>query len=222
MPMSTSHQVAEPARVHPAKPVIGLAGGIGSGKSLVASQLAKLGCAVINADELSHQVLRQPEVRQQLIAWWGEGVLDEQGQINRKAVGQRVFNQPDELARLEALVHPRVHQLREALRERYSVDPKVKAIVEDCPLLYEVGLDKVCDVVIFVQARREVRLARVARYRGWSEAELTAREKNQLGLDIKADRADHVVDNSGQESQTLEQVKRILLKIIPDHKRQPE
>lgn len=199
------------------KPVIGLAGGIGSGKSLVAMQFKKLGCAVINADALSHQVLTEPVVRDTLASWWGQDILDANGQVDRKAVGKHVFGAPDELLRLEQLVHPRVHALRESLRREYDKQQGVLAIVEDCPLLFEVGLEKQCDVVVFVATDRAVQLQRVKTNRGWSEAELNSREKNQLGLDIKANRADYIVDNSESESQTFKQVRSVLLNIIPDN-----
>jgi dephospho-CoA kinase len=201
------------------KPVIGIAGGIGSGKSLVARQFESLGCAVIDADQLSHQVLTEPAVREELVKWWGPEILDASGNLDRKAIGRRVFNAPEELRRLENLVHPRVHALRAALRAKYDADPAVVAVVEDCPLLYEVGLDKQCDVVVFVAARPEVRLERVKSKRGWTEEDLKSREKNQEPLDIKAARADHIVENSESQSQTYHQVRQILLEIIPDQSR---
>lgn len=199
------------------KPVIGIAGGIGSGKSLVARQFESLGCAVIDADKLSHQVLAEPDVRDELVRWWGSDILDPAGQLDRKAIGRRVFNDPSQLRRLEDLVHPRVHALRASLRAKFDADPAVVAVVEDCPLLYEVGLDKECDVVVFVAARPEVRLERVREKRGWTEEELKSREKNQEPLDIKAGRADHIIENSESQSQTYHQVRQRLLEIIPDH-----
>src|SRR5690606_11120875 len=95
-------------------------------------------------------------------------------------------------------------------------------IVEDCPLLFEVGLDKQCDVVVFVSTQPEIRLARVKATRGWSQEELAEREKNQLGLDIKASRADYILDNSADESQTANQVRLLFYKIVKDFKHPPE
>lgn len=200
------------------KPVIGLAGGIGCGKSLVASQLASLGCGVINADELSHQVLGQQAVRDTLVQWWGADILDEQGHVNRKQIAKQVFDAPDELARLEALVHPQVHALRGEARERLGQQPQVVAVVEDCPLLFEIGLQAQCDQVIFVTASRSVQLARLKAHRGWEEADLLAREKNQLPLDIKLKLSDHVIDNSGDKTATFEQVRHVLAVVLHHHK----
>ncbi len=196
------------------KPIIGLVGGIGSGKSLVARQLASLGCAVIDADQLAKDTLDQPEVRQQLVRWWGPTVLRADRRVDRRAIAKIVFNNQQQLRRLEALVHPRVHQARQGLRQRYQQDPACLAIVEDCPLLIEAGIDSQCDAVIFVQASREVRLGRVASSRGWSAQQLADREKNQLGLDIKAQHADYIVCNEADENQCLVNVRRVLSQIF--------
>jgi len=196
------------------KPVIGLAGGIGSGKSLVATQLASLGCAVIDADQLAKQALGQPQVREQLVDWWGPQILNEQGEIDRHAVGQIVFDDPGQLHRLEQLIHPLVDQARGRLRQRYQEDADAVAIIEDCPLLFETGLDKRCDKIIFVKTSRENRMRRLAASRGWSDQELARREKNQTGLDTKAQKADYIVVNDAGEDECLSQVRRVLSQIL--------
>ncbi|MCC7204502.1 MAG: dephospho-CoA kinase [Phycisphaeraceae bacterium] len=196
------------------KPILGLIGGVGSGKSLVARQFASLGCAVIDADQLARQALDRPAIREQLRQWWGPDVLDEAGRVDRRAMAQRVFSNPQELARLEGLIHPEVHAGRERLRGQYLADPDVVAIVEDCPLLLEKGIDAGCDVVVFIDAPRDVRLARVAASRGWAEAELDRREKNQWPLDKKVQRADYVIKNDAGVQECLTQTRRVLSQIL--------
>jgi dephospho-CoA kinase len=196
------------------KPVIGLAGGIGSGKSFVARLFAGLGCAVIDADQLAKAALDDPQVVRTLAQWWGPDVIGPDGRADRKRIGAIVFNDRAELDRLEQLIHPRVHAGREALRRQHQADPNVKAIVEDCPLLFEKNIDRSCDVVVFVQASRQARLERVARTRGWTAEQLDAREKNQLPLDTKARRADDVVSNEADEAEVLAHVRRVLSKIL--------
>ncbi len=199
----------------PRRPVIGLAGGIGSGKSAVASALAKLGCAVIDADLLSREALTRPQVIATLVQWWGPGVVRPDGTVDRAAVGRIVFDDPAARRRLEALIHPLVHAERARLRRRYAAsDSDFVAIVEDAPLLYEAGIDRECDAVVFVEAPRDVRLSRLRRTRGWDEAELARREKNQLALDIKRERADHVVVNDAGEAELLDRVRRVLSEIL--------
>src|SRR5690606_11820709 len=103
----------------------------------VARQFEKLGCGVVDADQLARAVLEQPDVPGQLAAWWGPVVLDADGKVDRKAVAAIVFGKPDELARLEGLVHPRVACLRAERHRAFQSDPKVVAIIEDTPLLLE-------------------------------------------------------------------------------------
>lgn len=197
------------------KPVIGLVGAPGSGKSFVADALAQLGCAVIDADAIAKAQLDEPAVREQLVAWWGEGMLTPEGRVDREAVGRIVFGDRAELEKLEGLVHPRVAAERDKLREQYHADPGVVAIVEDVPLLMEKGLDARCDRVVFIDAPPAVRLARLAEARGWSAEQVEAREKNQWPLDIKRERADDVIDNSGGQAEVLDRVRRLLSRLIP-------
>lgn len=200
------------------KPIIGLVGGIGSGKSLVARQLAGLGCGVIDADQLARAALEQdPALRAKLVQWWGPKILKPDGQLDRAAIGRIVFDQPLERRRLEDLLHPMVHAGRRRLRARFKSDPDILAIVEDTPLLMEKGLDRECDVIIFVSAPTPQRLQRLALSRGWTAEELARREKTQLPLDIKAQRADYVIENSAGEDECLRHVRRVLSQILRDH-----
>jgi len=177
------------------KPVIGLLGAPGSGKSTVARALAAEGCAVIDADRLSHEVLEEPDVVEQLRQWWGEAVIGPDGLPDRGAIGRIVFHDTGQRRRLEGLVHPRVHARRRRLRSAYGRDPAVRAVVEDMPLLLEKGLDGQVDALVFVEAPRDQRLRRLADSRGWDAAELDRREKSQVPLDTKRARADYVIDN---------------------------
>jgi dephospho-CoA kinase len=199
------------------KPVIGLAGGVGAGKSAVAQILSRLGCVVCNSDDLARQALRDPAIRAELVTWWGNDVLDRDGEIDRAAVAAIVFSRPPELRRLESLVHPWIEAQRKTLFEMAPAD--VCALVIDAPLLFEAGLDAECDAVIFVDADRETRLARVAEGRGWDEQELGKREDSQLPLDEKRTRSDYVVSNNGDLRALSEQVHRTLNEIVQNRRR---
>ena len=201
------------------KPVIGIIGGIGSGKSAVAGQFAREGCAVIDSDALGHEVIQLPEVKAELRQWLGAGVFDEQGRVNRKAVGKLVFADPVKLERLNGMIHPRIGRQRDALMVRYMADPAVRAVVWDTPLLLETGLNRECDAVVFVKASEEIRRERVAKTRGWSAAELEKREKSQIRLDKKALVADYYVDNNGDEVASLLQVQRVLSHLFSANRR---
>ena len=194
----------------PKVPRIGLLGAPGSGKSLVARQLASLGCVVIDSDALAKKALGDPAVARTLVGWWGDRVLGPDGAIDRGAVARIVFNNPEQLHRLEGLVHPIVHEKRAELRRSALTEPGTIAIVEDSPLLIESGIDRDCDVLIYVEAPLSVRQERVSRTRGWGPDELARREKQQLPLDIKRERADYVISNDAGEAHCLEQTRRVL------------
>jgi dephospho-CoA kinase len=196
------------------KPIIGLSGGIGAGKSEVARFLASLGAVVLDSDRMAHEELHHPEVVKELRRWWGPQVISADGRPDRKAIARIVFEDPAELSRLEGLLYPRLQRRRDALIAKLQTDPAVRAVVLDAPKLYEAGLDKTCDALIFVDADRETRVRRVASTRGWSEAELTRRENLQIPLDVKMANADYVIVNHADGGDFRPEVERIFSAIL--------
>ncbi len=184
--------------------VIGLVGGIGSGKSRVADLLARRGARVINADHLGHQALRQPAIRARVVSRWGSDLLDQDGEIQRKRLAAIVFGDPAERQALEEIVHPWITaRIREEVEEARH-NPQVLLVVLDAAILLEAGWRAVCDVVVFVDTPCEERLRRLLDQRGWTAKEVQAREAAQLPLTEKRSLADHVIDNSA----TLEDLDR--------------
>lgn len=195
-------------------PVIGLAGGVGAGKSEVARVMADLGCFVIDSDKEAKEVLDRPAVRDQLVKWWGAGVLGADGGVNRKAIADIVFKNDKDRAALEALIHPMVKSRRGDLR-RAAAERHARAVVIDAPLLFEAGVDAECDWVIFVDAPRADRLARVASSRGWSESEMDRREAAQFPIEEKRRRSTHVLSNAGSPSDLRSQAASLLNMLAP-------
>ncbi len=191
-------------------PVIGIAGGIGSGKSEVARLLGTMGCVVSHSDDDVREVLARPEVRDTLAQWWGRGVLTASGEVDRRAVARLVFGDEAQRRRLEDLVHPLVEEKRMRSWQDAAAEGSVAAFVIDAPLLFEAGLDRQCDAVIFVDAPEAVRLERVRASRGWDAAELQRREKNQWPLETKRERADHLIINDGDVADLQRRVRSIL------------
>ena len=204
------------------RPVIGIAGGIGSGKSFVARLFGELGALVISSDDQVTEAYRDPEVRRRLIDWWGADAIRPDGAINRKLIGAKVFANPVERARLEALLHPRVHAARERAMAQGADDPGVVAFVWDTPLLFETELHRQCDAVVFVDAPLDTRLARVAATRNWDAAELARRENSQWGLDRKRDFADYVISNTAGVDEARGQVQDVLSRILAKTNRQQQ
>jgi dephospho-CoA kinase len=196
------------------KPIIGIAGGIGSGKTYVAKLFGELGGLVISSDDQVTDAYREPQVQSTLREWWGDEVIRPDGGINRRLIGQKIFADTAERKRLENLLHPRVHEARERVMAQAADNPAIKAFIWDTPLLFETDLYRECDAVVFVDAPLEARLARVMQTRNWDAAELARRENSQWGLDRKRDFADYVISNPASAEFARGQVQDVLSRIL--------
>lgn len=179
------------------KPItIVLLGGIASGKSTVAGLLAQRGAVVLDADRIAHEELQAPDVVAAVREAWGERVLTD-GRVDRRKLGDVVFQDPAELSRLEALLHPRVLRRIEARVGELSV-PEGEArrvVVLDVPLASETAVARTADLRLFVEASVAVREQRARERRSWAEGELERRERRQLPVADKRAMADAVVRN---------------------------
>ena len=196
------------------KPIIGIAGGIGSGKSFVAQLFGELGCLVISSDDQVREAYRDSTVVATLRQWWGDEVLTPTGEVNKRVIAAKIFGQPAERERLEKLLHPMVNQARERLMDAAATDPKTPAYVWDTPLLFETGLNAKCDTVVFVDAPQALRLARVTASRGWDADELARRENSQKPLDTKRKLSQYVVENTADADAVRGQVRAVLSRIL--------
>jgi len=181
-------------------PVIGIVGGIGSGKSALANALSQYyQCGRLDADRVGHQILEQDEVEMALRATFGDRIFDSQGKVLRSELAKLVFGQRPEhrLARqkLESIVHPRIRRVIVDQLEQHQSELDCDMILLDAALLIEAGWSNDCDAVIYVDTPLELRRQRVAE-RGWSATELERRESTQLSLPEKQLRADLIIDNS--------------------------
>jgi dephospho-CoA kinase len=192
------------------KPIVGLIGGMGSGKSRVAEEFRQRGAHVISGDQLGHEGLRQPAIREQIVQRWGQGVVNQAGEIDRRRVAEIVFHDAQERRALEAILFPWIEK-------RFAEEIAAANRNDDCPLivldaaiLLEAGWSQKCDHIVYVHAPRSIRLERLASERGWSSTEVAAREKAQLSLSEKVSRADGVIDNSGSTEEMSQQVQDVL------------
>jgi dephospho-CoA kinase len=189
---------------------VGLTGGLASGKSFVAQELAGLGCRLIRADELGHQVLDpQGECYHAVIREFGRGILKADGSIDRRRLAQLVFGDPGRLARLNSIVHPAVIAREEALMRQYEAeDPRGIAVVE-AAILIETGSYKRFDKLILAVCPETQQVQRAMARDGISEAEARRRLERQMPLRDKLPYADYVIDTSGEKEETLRRARAV-------------
>ena len=191
--------------------VIGLTGGTGSGKSVVSKSLAAAGAVIVDADKIAHEIILKGEpAYQEIIEYYGTGILDEEGSIIRKKLGEIVFNDKEKLAFLNQCTHKYItaevkRQIAEAKAEGTAT-----AIIVDAPLLLEAKLETVCDLVWVVYAEPEVRAQRVMVRDGITCELAKARIANQKSWDEYKAAADTVIDNSKDLSYLEGQLNEIL------------
>ena len=196
------------------KPIIGILGGLGAGKSVVAEQFGRLGCGIIKADEINHQVLREPQIVSQLLGWWGERILGADGGIDRGALGSIVFDDADELKKLTDLVHPMIFERIEGLIEANIGNPAVRAVVLDIPLLVELRRENMCDLLVFVQSDDDIRHGRLRGNRGWDKKKIKKIENLQIILDKKAKISEYTIVNNSNIPDLVPQIDRVLSAIL--------
>jgi dephospho-CoA kinase len=191
--------------------LIGLTGGIAAGKSEALAALGRLGAETISSDAVVHELLDSEPVRDRLVERWGARVASD-GEIDRRAVGEIVFERPEELAWLEAELHPRVGERIEAWRR--SLDAGARFAVVEVPLLFEAAMADAFDVTLAVVAEEETRRARAAE-RG--QALVEERAARQLEQHEKAARADHVIHNDGSLADLERELSELLEKLtVPE------
>lgn len=191
------------------KPVVGLTGGIASGKTTVSRMFADLGIPVIDADDLAREVVEPgtPGL-QQIVDEFGEDVLDEDGQLDRKKVADLVFGDEEARETLNAILHPRIGAAGAKYIQGYHDHPAPYVVYEGA-LLVETGAHKAFQALVVVSAEESVQRLRLIARDGFSVSQANARIDSQLPLDRKVAAADYVVVNNGDIEGTRKQVAKI-------------
>lgn len=193
---------------------VGLTGGLGSGKSVVALFFKELGAHLIDADCLSHEILKEQAVIKAILEFFKEAdIVDTKGQIDRKKLGKVAFAKERNIQFLNQLIHPRVRERIKVLCA--SIQDKEAVVVVDIPLLYEAGWEEMFDVVVVVTAQEKTQIKRcLVRDQALREADIKARLLYQMPLKQKMERADYIIDNDHSLETTRKQVFEIWNKLI--------
>ncbi len=174
--------------------IIGLTGGIGTGKSTVSRFLVEMGAVVINTDEVAHEALQSDiELQQEIAADFGDQILTAEGRIDRKGLGEIVFTNPYALARLNRIMHPRLYETVQAQLENYR-QQQAEVIILEVPLLIEAGWTSLVDEVWITVAPEATVLKRLQRQVGLSAKQALARIRSQMPTQERIKHADVVID----------------------------
>lgn len=189
--------------------VIGLTGGIASGKSTVSDILTVYGFKIVDADKASRQAVEKgSKGLKQIVETFGEEALDDQGEMDRAYMGELVFNHPEKRLELNSIVHPIVREIMEhdkeqLLKEGYNV-------IMDIPLLFENDLQHTVDEVWVVYTSESIQIERLMQRNDLSIEDARARVYSQIAIDKKSRMADHVIDNLGDKLELKQNVERLL------------
>lgn len=196
--------------------LVGLTGGIGSGKSTVAARLAELGAAVVDADAIAREVVEPGEpALADIVDRFGDEVLQADGTLDRKALAAVVFADDEARADLNAITHPRIgERLLERVAEHQQNPPPDGIVVLDVPLLTESPLAEGYQALIVVEAPEDVRVQRVVASRDMTEDEVRARIRAQVSDAERRERATHVIDNAGGLEDLHAQVDEVYAELV--------
>lgn len=190
--------------------IIGLTGSIGSGKSTVSKIIRETGISVICADEVAHQVVKVgTPAYQQIIQFFGKEILLPDQSINREKLGKLVFKDEGKRKLLNSIVHPEVIKKMQQEIKNYQKN-KAPLVFLDIPLLYESGLENICDQVVVAYAPETIMIERIKKRDGLSDQEIKNRITSQMSIEEKKKKADYVIDNSGNLTQTKKQIEKLL------------
>ena len=195
--------------------IIGLTGSIGSGKSTVSNIFRKFGIKIVDADKIAGQISERRDIVEEISNIFGKNIIDENYKIKRKELREIVFSDKEKLNILNDLMHPKITEEFEKIKKNSNEND---IIIFDVPLLFEVGMDKLCDKIIVVFISREEQIARIIK-RDSVTKELAEKIINsQMGLEEKLKRSQIHIDNNGSLEELKEKIEKVYKELIKDIK----
>ena len=202
--------------------VLGITGGIACGKSLVCQFFRELGAAVMSADELAREVVKPgEEAYEKIITHFGNGILTEEGTINRALLAEKIFLVPAERQELNRITHPAIGHLADKRISELRQDPTVPLIIYEAPLLFEAKAEERVDLVLVVATTPKQQLERLMQRDKLSQKEALLRIAAQMPLSEKISRADILVENNAPRAATKKLIQQIFTELTTLHKKNP-
>ncbi len=201
-------------KTHPIT-IIGITGGIGSGKSTVADMFGELGAEVLNADKLCHQLIKTETVKNKILETWPDIIDDNTGMIARKKLAELVFSNTENVKKLNNILHPLVIA---QIEQRINELKNNSIVVIDAALIEESELSHICNFTVFVDTEKELRVERCTTDRNWDIKEIDKRERYQIDTRIKKVNADAIIYNDKSKEETKEQARKLWVKFINPEK----
>ncbi|MGR3218331.1 MAG: dephospho-CoA kinase [Candidatus Anammoxibacter sp.] len=189
--------------------IIGIVGGIGSGKSTVARIMHILGAEVIDADKLCHKLLSNRTIKKKIVNIWPHVIESDLDNINRTKLAEIAFSKKENIEHLNKILHPIVIKQIKKRISGIKRKKKKNIIVIDAALLEESKLSSLCETIVFVDTKIELRVKRCKEIRNWDEDEIRKREQFQASIETKERRAQFTINNDDSKSSTIEQVNNI-------------
>ena len=195
--------------------MIGLTGGIATGKSIVASVFREMGAIILDADVIARVVVlpHQPAWKD-IVEFFGPEVVNEDQSLNRAKIGEIVYNNPDSLKELNSITHPRIMQYYKDELHRIKIEQPDAIVVLEVPLLYETNMDRLCQQVVVVYVDHETQIKRLMKRDNISYADAIKRVEAQMPMDEKVRRADFVIDNRSSMEETKEKATKYYNEIL--------
>lgn len=186
--------------------IVGLTGGIASGKTTVSNFFKSKGFLVFDADKIAKDISEQAKVIDEIVLYFGEDVLNSDSKVDRKKLKDIVFKDKRKLEKLNNIIHPRVYKYFQNIKNENN---SKEILIFDVPLLYESGIDKLCDKVILVVASENIKMERIMKRDGIDEELAKKIISSQMSDEEKIKKADIVIENNGSIEELIKKIERL-------------